>query len=493
MNVRRGLSSLFALALIAGGCSGGANLNPGGFQTTTQAVTEDGDLPDWVLALPEGDPPRDNDQTGIASLYLVQARSASDEVRREELYGQALDAAREGIDADPTNAQSYYQAGEALLGLGDHVAAGEMFAQAEEIYPRYVLEADYLRELAWIEAYNEAVDTMLEETGDPVPAFERANAIYQGRPEAMIQLAAIYPDRGREDEAIELYLDAVDVIEGPRRDRIEDEEILAQWDEAREVALYNVGALLFQRERYSEAAGVYERLHDMYPEDQAILSNLAASLVSAGESERAEALYDELLQRPGLTATDLLNIGSGLSEAGNEIQAARAFQQAHERVPQDQQALYNYTQSLYFAASEADSTQAAALWSELAEAGDRLIQIDTHGRNAYQMLATAYVRLEREQEASQALDRFGGLPFYVSQTYMAPLPDGFAVVGRVTNQTGNAGSEVRLRMHFYGQDGASVGSEEVAVTLGDPEVGVDFQVDLVTSQSVAGYRYEVLN
>lgn len=495
MNVRRrGLTSLIAFALVLAGCAGGGGMNPGGFDTISQPVSDDDDLPEWVLALPEGDPPRDTDETGIATLYLTQARGTDDEARAAELYSQALEAAEEGIAADPTNAQPYYQAGEALLGMGDHAAAGEMFSRAEEIYPRYVMETDYLREIAWIEAYNEAVDMMIEETGDPVPAFERANAIYQGRPEAMIQLAALYPDLDRTSDAIELYLLAVDVIEGPRRERIEDPEMLAAWDEAREVALYNVGALLFEEARYAEAAGVYERLYEMYPDDLAIVTNLAASLVSAGEGDRAEALYDELLEQPNLTASDFLNIGSGLSEAGNEVRAAQAFAEAHAMMPQDHQALYNYAQSLYFAASqESDPEAAAALWTELSEVGAQLIEVDTHGYNAFQMLATALVRIEREQEASSIVEEFGGLPFHVGQLFMGPLPDGVAVVGRVTNQIGTAGSEVRLRMHFYDGAGTSIGTEDTTVTLGDPEQGVDFQVDHITTQDPAGFRYEVID
>ncbi len=483
MNVRRGFLSLMGLAFVIAGCASGGP-QQGGSGALSQPVFDDDDLPDWVLAMPEGEPPRDTDETATASLFLFQAQGSSDEARQRDLYLQALEAAEDGIEADPTNAQPYYQAGEAYFGLGDYAAGLDMFARAEEIYPRYVIETDFLRELAWIDAFNDGVELLIDGTGDPTPHFERAHMIYQGRPEAMIQLGALYAEQGRSEEAASLFADAVAVIEGPRRERIEDAEILAEWDEAREVSLFNLGQLAFEAGRYAEAAGAYERLLESHPDDLTILNNLAASLVSAGETERASRLYDDLMQRPDLDARDFFMIGIGLSQGGDEAQAARAFGESHRRLPSDREALYNYAQSLYF----------AEMWEELVPVGEQLLELDTHNRNAYQILATALVQLDREQEASAIIEAFGGLPFHIGGMYLGPFPDGSgaAVVGRVTNQLADPGSTVRLRVFFYDVSGQQVGTDEVSVTLGAIEEGVDFQADLLTNADVVGYRYEVL-
>jgi tetratricopeptide (TPR) repeat protein len=479
MSVRRGFLSLLGLAFITSACAGGAGEGPG---SMAQPSIDDDDLPEWVLALPEGEEPRDNDHTAEAALYLFQAQGSSDIARQRELYLQALEAAEEGIEADPTNAQSYFQAGEAYIGLGDYTAADEMFNRAEEIFPRYVLETDFVRELTWIDVFNDGVELLIEGTGDPIPFFEQAHAIYQGRPEAMVQLGSLYAEQGRDDEAVEMFQMAVDVIEGPRRDRVEDPEILAEWDEAREVALFNVGQLRFEAGQFDQAAAAYERLVEVYPDDFSILNNLAASLVSAGETERAEALYDELMARPDLDARDFLMIGIGLSQGGNEEQAARAFSQAHELIPEDREALYNYAQALYF----------AEMWEELIPVAARLIELDTHNRNAYQIYLTGLVELERQDEASDVVDDFSTLPFHVEGMYMGPLPDGAAVVGRVTNQLEDPGSTVDLRVYFYNLAGQLIGSEDTSVTLGAFEEGVDFQVDMISDEDIAGYRYEIL-
>ena len=481
MNVRRGLMGLMGLAFVMAGCASGGP-SQGGSGALSQPAFDEDDLPGWVLALPEGDAPRDNEDTATASLFLFQAQSASDPARQRELYSQGLAAAEGGIQADPTNAQSYFQAGEAYFGVGDYAAGIDMFERAEEIYPRYVIETDFIRELAWIDAFNDGVELLIDGTGDPAPFFEQAHLIYQGRPEAMIQLGAIYAEQGRADEAATLFAMAVDVIEGPRADRIEDEEIRAEWDQAREVSLFNLGQLAFEAERYADAARAYESLLAAHPDDLTILNNLAASLVSAGETERASQLYDNLMRRPDLDGRDFFMIGIGLSQGGDEAQAARAFGEAHRLMPQDRESLYNYAQALYFAES----------WEELIPVAEDLVELDTHNRNAYQILATGLVQLEREQEASQVIERFGGLPFHVGGMYLGPLPDGAAVVGRITNQMADPGSTVRVRVFFYDVGGQQVGSQEASVTLGAFEEGADFQVDLITNADVAGYRYEIL-
>ena len=129
MNARLGVLGGVAMAFLVGGCAGGAA--PGA--VAPPAVADEA-LPDWVLALPEGEVARDNDHTGTAALFLAQGA-----------YDQALESAQAGMQFDPMNPQSFLQAGQAYVGLGDLAAADEMFDQVEVLAPRSVLEGNFYR------------------------------------------------------------------------------------------------------------------------------------------------------------------------------------------------------------------------------------------------------------------------------------------------------------------------------------------------------------
>jgi tetratricopeptide (TPR) repeat protein len=470
-----GAIMIFALALA--GCA-----SPGNGAPDARPAISDEDLPQWMQDLPEGEPPRDNEYTDQATLFLIQAMGSEGEDRAGFL-DLALEAAREGIEADPENPQSYYQAGEALLGLDRLEEAAQMFDRAEEIYPRYVIETEFLREEAWLEAFNQGAE--LSQAGSveaAVPHFERAHAIYQHRPEAMLNLAEIYQNQGRTDEAIGLYARSVEVMTSPRAEEMDD-EFKANWDTFMEVARFNQAQLLFQQERYAEAAAIYEAILEEEPENLMAISNLAVALVAQGRGDEARAIYDDLLNRPGLTARDFFSIGVGLYQSDDFEQAARAFGETFERVPGHRDAIYNMAQSLYLA----DDFEA------LLEATRPLLEVDTHNENAYRFRAQSLVQLDRQDEAIAVLEEMEALPFYVDALELQPANGGVAILGLVINQHQDPGTQVRLRVHVYDEQGSRLGSEDVTVQLGAPEEAVQFQGNVsVEPRSAFGFRYEVL-
>ncbi len=481
MSFRYGaVGALLIMALAFAGCASPGN-GPSPEGALAQDYDED-DLPQWMQELPEGTEPRDNEHTDEAVLYLVQAMSA-EEGERARFYQQALEAAEAGIEADPENPQSYYQAGEALLGLGELERAGEMFDRAEELHPRYKIDTEFLREEAWLEAFNSAAE--LAQEGDreaAKPYFEQAHAIYQGRPEAMLNLAEYYQEEGRLEEASELYQKSLDVIDGPRTEGM-DEEVLAQWAEYREIALFNRAQLLFQAERYAEAAEIYEEILEEDPESLMAISNLAVSLVAAGEEERARAIYDDLMNRPGLDARDMFSIGVGLYQAEDFEQSARAFGEAWSAVPNHRDAAFNHLQAL-FIADQVD---------EFLDVAEQVIEVDPNNLQAYQMLAQTLVQQDREPEAVEVIDRMEALPFFVRGLELHPVDGGVALVGQVVNNQVDAeGSTARLRIRFYNTEGEEVGTAETEVELAGYEEPVQFQADLATDRDVFGFRYEVL-
>ena len=478
MNVRIAAACLFALAIVLEGCAGG----PGPPGVQPQAVADE-DLPDWVLALPEGEPPRDNNQTSQAALLLLQAGDQEDPQRSETFYQQALGSGQAGIQLDSTNAQSYFQAGQAYIGLGDYAAADEMFDRAEEIFPRYVTDIDFFREREWIEIFNRAVGLIPDDRSAATAALEQAHIIYQGRTEAMIQLGGMYAESGQVEEAVDMFTQAAEVIEGPIGQREEDPEVIAELQESLELLRFNLGQLLFDLERYLEAGEVYQRIVDEDPDDLMAYSNLGAALVAGGAVDRATAVYADLLLRPELTVTDYNVIAVGAYNGDLFSQAAQAFGRAHEALPQNRDFLFNQVQSLYLAEA----------WDQLLEVGIELVELDTHNRNARRFLVQALVGLDRTQEAAPILSEMEEIPFEITGLQLQSVDGGYAIPGLLTNWNSDVGSIADIRFRFYDVDGLEIETQDLSLTLGEVEQPMEFQVDFPTTTEVIGYNYEVLN
>ena len=479
MNVRITAACLIGLAIVLEGCASGP---APGIQPQAQSL-DDEDLPAWVVALPEGEPPRDNDYTNEAALFLFQASGQEIPESVENFYRQALGSAQSGIQLDPTNAQSYVQAGQAYIGLGDHVAADEMFDRAEEIYPRSLLETNFFRETEWIQIFNGAVVTMTDDSSAGITALELAHLIYQGRPEAMMQLGGMYLEAGRSEEALDMFGQAAELIEGPIGQREEDPLVLADLQESLEVVKFNQAQILFDLARYQEAAEVYRTLVDEDPDNLMAYSNLGAALVAGGDQDGATTVYADLLSRPGLTVTDYNVIAVGAYNGDLFLQAAQAFGRAHEALPQNRDFIFNQVQSLYLAEA----------WDQLLEVAPQLIELDTHNQNARRFLVQAFVGLDRMQEAAPTLDEMESLPFEISGLQLEAVDGGYVIPGLLTNRNSNAGLTAEVRFRVYDVGGLQIGSQDVSLILGEVEQSVEFQVDFPTTTEVIGYNYEVLN
>ena len=465
MTVRFSTMAALALALALGGCA-----TAGSAPSMSTGLDAPDDLPDWIAELPEGTEPRDNEHTGRATLPLLQGN-----------YVDALEAARAGIEADPENPQSYFQAGEALLGMGELEEAAAMLDRAEEIYPRYIMETMGLREQAWIDEYNLAFEAIgNEDEAAAVYQFERAHAIYQNRPEAMLNLASIYAQSGdQDDRAIDYFTQAIEVIEGPWTDRV-DEETAEIWMESLEVAQFNRAQLLLRSERFAEAADAFEVLMERDPDNMDLLSTYAAALVAGGQADRAQALFDEMLQRPDLSAVDYFSIGVGLYQADRFDGAAQAFQAVLDAIPQHRDAALNLAQTLYLAEE----------WEELERTSVQLSEIDPHNENALRYQAQALVRLDREPDAIQVLERLEALSWSIDDMNLQSAGQDLVVVGQFTNRSADEGTAVNLRFHFFDAEGTAAETVDTSIQLpGADESGV-FQVE-APANDLFGFWYEV--
>jgi tetratricopeptide (TPR) repeat protein len=396
-----------------------------------------------------------------------------------------LTAALAGIEADPTNPQSYLQAGEAHLGLGDIEAAGQMFARATEIYPRYAFEVEIIREGAWIGAFNEGVDALsADRRPEAFAAFQRANQIYQGRPEAYFEAAAILlDDESRVQEVLNLYELASDAVLA-RRARGDAESLSAveEWREYFQVALYNRAHLLFTAKRYADAAEVYLQIIEFFPDDDGVIGAALVSFSESGMVEEYLPVMEALLEREGLSGDHYISLGGAFYGAEKMDFASASFKKLHEMYPQDRNALSNYTLTLYLANKP----------EELIVAAEKLLAMEPFDQAPYRFLVNAYASSGREADATALLARMEALPFDFAGVNFQPNETGGIFLGQVTNNSRPANSTVNVRLHIVTPDGSTTVTDPVVVTLGAQGEPVPFQVPVTTRAQFVGYRYEVI-
>lgn len=479
MKVRLGLV-LAAAALISGaGCAAGG----GGGAENTPAPSGPS-LPGGQM-LEEGIRPRENTHTRSAELYLTQAQSAAEEAEATARYQDALQAAREGIAADPENPRSYFQAAQAMVGLNDFSGAVEMFDKAEELHPRYVLETEALREMGWVRAYNEAIIPM--NSGDLESAaeyFEQANALYQGRPEALLQLGSIYSRIDRIDDAIEAFERALDVLEETKETQMADTANAPVWEQHWEIATTSLGQTLTFGERHEEAAQFYGELLEERPDDVAVLSSLANSLSQIGQPDSAQALYNNLLNRTDLGEREFFNAGVGLYQIENYEAASRAFRRAAEMNPFNRDARLNLAQTLSI----------GEMFEELVPAARDLLEVDPRNALGWIFLTRALSETEQTEEANAVFTEYQEIGYEIGDLSLTPDPNGgTGITGVLKNTSLEEGTPVTLRFHFGGPNGEEIGTLDITVQAPGAEMSELFQGEFNSSEAVSGYRYEVIN
>jgi len=439
----------------------------------------------------EGNRPRDTSFTQTAQLFLVQAQGT--ETPDPARYQQVLDAANQAIEEDSLNPLGYRLAGEAYVGLGDYEQADAMLDMAEELHPPYGEELNIVRENSWVVAYNEAIPALQsEDTDAAIGHFENANAIFGGRPEALLQLGSLYERSGQTDKALEAYQSVVDLTGGPRLAQ-QDSATQADWQEQEEIAAFNLAQGYARAERYPEALTAYESYLGRNPDNIAVTSNMASTLALMGMADSANAVYEGLMSRPGMGSRDLFVVGIGLYNAENYSQAAEAFKRSLAINNMSRDAAFNYAQSLFLAEQ----------FENLDTAARHLMELDPNNPSAYLLAGQGLLNMEQTEEAIEISNISETLPFEVVRPALQPVQGGGAnLSGAIRNKSLDEGSVVTLRFHFTTDAGIDAGTREVTVQTATPmsesddvtetQAEVTFDTEFPSSEPIVGFWYEVV-
>lgn len=462
MRVRSGLVLTLAAGLVLGGCAAGAGGAAGPSVSPTGKT------------YPPGTRPTESRHTTPTKLYIAQAQ-----------FDRALQEAQLGVAADSTNPQHYFLLGQAHAGLGNYAAADSAFDRAEQIYPAYELEIEPAREGAWAEAFNEGVNAYnagnIEEA---TAAWQRANLIFDLRPEAFQNLAAVYTQASNYEQAIAAYRSALEAIEAVPASRVLEPEEVTDRQEARLTIQESLAELLLFTDQYADAEALFRQQLEEDADNIALRAKLAAAIAAQeGRQAEAQAIYNELLGRSDLDATTLMDIGVVLFEQEDYERADQAFERVAQMRPNSRDAWYNRANALY----------AAEEWEALVPVGQRLIELDPLNYDASLILARAYRDSGQNQDALEELQRMDATPIKLQKLETRQGAGRTTVRGEVIGNQAAAGTPVQIRFTFFGDDGSELGTETVTVTAPAKDATAPLEVVFETDTPALGYRYQLAN
>ncbi|MEZ4424042.1 MAG: tetratricopeptide repeat protein [Gemmatimonadota bacterium] len=450
-----------------------------------------GSTPSPTEGMEEGTRPSENSSTQNAQLMLLQAQG-QEGPQSEARYRDALTAAQASIQTEPGNPLGYFLAGQAMIGLGDYMAADTMLDRAVELYPAYSLETPSIREGAWVETYNAGIGLL--QGGDPQAAlteFEKAGVIYRDRPEALLQVGSLASQLGDNGKAAEAYAGCLEIVQGPGYGE-QTPETQTDWDEWEEICALNMAQAYRMDENYDRAADAYATYLEVNPESVNAATQLAnALMLQAGGAgadstmlaDSAMAIYDGLLGRTNLNSREMFVVGIGLYQIDAFERAARAFARSSELNPRSRDAAYNWAQTLFLAES----------YDNLPTAARQLIELDPQNSNAYRLLAQGLLQTESSEVAMEVMEQMEALSFEVVDPLFQPVQGGGARLdGAVQNNTLSPGTPVTLRVHFTTADGMEAGTQDVTVNAPAAESTTDFSIDFDSTEEVVGFWYEVV-
>jgi len=451
-----------------------------------------------------------------AEVYLDKARQSRNDKDRKDATERALASAQKAIAAKPDNPRAYLLAGQAHTLLGNILAADSMYDQAERLWPEYAATTERDRMQLWIRSYNAGIVAMnANNNAEAIAAFELADAIHAKRPTARLNLAKLYAQTNQLEKAADMYRKSLEILRGSQQG-LKPEEI-QQWKTFEEAATFNLAQLLASTGKNEEAITEFKEFLTRNPTHTQAKVNLAVVYSRLNRTADAAKLYEELLSQD-LTDVEFFNVGVGLYRSTQPVLAGEAFRKAIAKNPYMREAQYNLAQVLYAAANKLQEEKGTAkgeavkaidakllpIYTQMLDVTEKLRAIDPSSRNVLALRAQALramADLTTDAKAStdfrtktlEVLKLHEALKFDVEAVALTPgAGDVMELNGTIVNLNGKAGESVKLRVHFIGKSGQTIGSQDVTVSLPAVQGGAPFKATITTKEEVAGWKYEVL-
>jgi tetratricopeptide (TPR) repeat protein len=406
-----------------------------------------------------------NKYTRGADVELSYAARRDDPQPKEKRFARAIEKLKPILTDDDPLPRAYLLAGQAYLGLRDYAGADSMLTKLSTSDPACTDLVNELRFNAWVPLYNRGINSLRAgEQDQALDAFLQANVIYSDA-RSITNAANIYQQRGENETAMELYAQALEA--GGEPDMVR-------------AASINLTELLMADGRTDEAIAIYSEYATANPDDVLGTLNYAIALMDMDDTEAAEQMFGELLQRDDLSFRQWSQVGIGLYRAQDFGQAAQAFQHAYDMNPLNKETLENLANTYY------QSEQ----YEALLPLADQLVELYPYESVNYNLLANAHRELDNSEAALAVLQKRDGLEFEFLRSQLAAVSEGvYSVEGQVMNKSAAAGSEVTVPISLLGEEGQVVMTEELMLTLPAAGEATSFLLQFQIEDPVAGFQY----
>jgi tetratricopeptide (TPR) repeat protein len=399
---------------------------------------------------------RETRYTREASKFIGLAMTRQDSAQRAEMYQQAMDQLRQGMESEADNARIWLLAGSVHAALGEMQEADQAFQRAMQMHPEYADEIAGEREAAWIEAFNAGLELMDQQQYEAaIGKMEQAQLIYKQRPEALMNLGAMYANAGDAAKSIDAFEQAIAATRGPLAEQI-DEETREAWARYVVMAQVNIaqgraaeGVEHFNAQDFPAAATAFRAATEANPYARDYWFNYMQALW-AQVNDREDALQTE----GPAAATARQELPAMYDQALEIVEKTLTFDPANE-------VLYRI---------EAQAKRMKGVLSE----------------NEAQETAG-------QQAALQALERLDAFDVSLDQIAAYNDGEGLVIQGMLKNRKLAAGAPVQLHFTLLSIDGTELGTETVTVNAPAVDEEVEFSHRSSVEADVAGWRYRVGN
>ena len=385
------------------------------------------------------------------------------------------------------NPAAWYYLGRIYLQRGDLTGADTALTRAEKGAPQCAADIQSYRQNGWAALMRAGNNFEEQKNADSaLVMYREAAAIFPKSPLSAYFVAKVLNEKGQSDSAAVYYGRAAAAGANTK----DTSEI-----KVRNRSAFNEGAIYLNSKKYPEAAAAFERYLQWEPNDVEAKRGLAGAYRGAGQTDKAQALEQELVASGagvaggaagGAGAQDLMSVGVNLYNDKKYGEAAKAFEQVATAEPYNRDAIFNLSNT-YLAMKDGPKLLASA---------ERLAAIEPLNETALKMVGEGYKQSSKVDEAVKTAEKVLALPVDLKVSEFTATPAAATWTATATGRAAQSATgkaiaavPVALTVEFLDAKGGVVASQDAQIPALEAGAAHDVKVT-AQGAGIAAWRYK---